>query len=133
MSTFAANRSECIWGADAAEFKPERWLGEGKATHGGTNNRLANNITFLFGPRSCLGQSFARAEMKCLVAAFVDRFKFEMLHPDKELVVAGAVSVFPTETDCLFLTLSAHLAHDQTVGGPTSPYHGYRPKPQMSG
>ncbi|KAM5472966.1 hypothetical protein MauCBS54593_002679 [Microsporum audouinii] len=97
MSTFAANRSECIWGADAAEFKPERWLGEGKATHGGTNNRLANNITFLFGPRSCLGQSFARAEMKCLVAAFVDRFKFEMLHPDKELVVAGALTIKPLE------------------------------------
>lgn len=93
MSILTANRSQSIWGADAAEFRPERWLGEGRETHGGTNNRLASSITFLFGPRSCIGQSFARAEMKCLIAAMVGKFKIEMLHPDQQVVVAGAVSL----------------------------------------
>ena len=31
--------------------------------------------------------------MKCLIAAMVGRFKIEMLHPDQEVVVAGAVSL----------------------------------------
>ncbi|KAK2865020.1 hypothetical protein FQN49_003983 [Arthroderma sp. PD_2] len=95
MSTLAANRLESIWGADAADFKPERWLDEGNSTFGGTNNPLVNNIPFLFGPRGCIGQNFARAEVRCLLAAFVERFKFEMLHPDKELVIAGAIGIKP--------------------------------------
>lgn len=34
-------------------------------------------LTFLHGPRSCIGQSFARAELACLVAAWVGAFETE--------------------------------------------------------
>jgi cytochrome P450 len=51
-------------------------------------------IPFLFGPRGCIGQVFARAEMRCLLAAYVERFQFEMFDPSEELSVAGAVRKF---------------------------------------
>jgi cytochrome P450 len=49
-------------------------------------------IPFLFGPRGCIGQAFAKAEMRCLLAAYVERFRFDMFDPNEELAVAGTVS-----------------------------------------
>ena len=38
--------------------------------------------TFLHGPRSCIGQGFARAELACLIAAWVEGFDTEFAVPD---------------------------------------------------
>ncbi|RDA95936.1 hypothetical protein CP533_5897 [Ophiocordyceps camponoti-saundersi (nom. inval.)] len=107
ISPWATNVDERIWGSDAREFKPERWLrrrnrrcsvsgGEGGGDGGGEedggdvslrnySNDKSNNknrddvsngvsnygfLTFLHGPRSCIGAGFARAELACLVAAW---------------------------------------------------------------
>ena len=35
-------------------------------------------MTFLHGPRSCIGMNFARAEFACLLAAWVGRMEFEL-------------------------------------------------------
>lgn len=91
IAPLAINRLDKLWGDDALEFKPERWLGEGEKTYGGSHN-VYSQITFLHGPRSCIGQSFARAEMKTLLAALVERFSFEMLDPSEEISPAGTVS-----------------------------------------
>ena len=32
-------------------------------------------MTFIHGPRSCIGQSFAKGEFQCLVAAWAGRFE----------------------------------------------------------
>merc|ERR1712203_42027 len=48
-STFAMGRSTRIWGEDAAEFKPERWLNMEIAP-----DSYANPV-FRAGPRECLG------------------------------------------------------------------------------
>ncbi|KAJ8612972.1 hypothetical protein MRB53_037180 [Persea americana] len=81
ISPWAVNRSKPLWGEDAEEFKPERWLGEGPAaTHGGAGS-VFSLITFLHGPRSCIGQTFARAELKCLLAAMVLKFDFRLKDP----------------------------------------------------
>ncbi|KAI4152262.1 MAG: hypothetical protein LQ340_003009, partial [Diploschistes diacapsis] len=71
---WAVNFSTEQWGADAGEFKPERWLGEGKANSGGAESNFSN-LTFLHGPRSCIGMGFARAEFACLLAAVVGRLE----------------------------------------------------------
>ena len=59
------NRSTSLWGADAKEFKPQRWLEEGgiqgKAKEIQGYRHL---LTFVDGPRTCLGKSFALAEFK---------------------------------------------------------------------
>lgn len=61
----AMNRSVKYWGADAKEFKPERWLipdGILKAAQDIQGHR--HLLTFADGPRICLGRHFALAEFK---------------------------------------------------------------------
>lgn len=76
MSPRATNASPELWGEDAHEFKPERWLNkDGKANaKGGADSNYAF-LTFLHGPRSCIGQRFAQAEFACLLAAWVGRYE----------------------------------------------------------
>ncbi|KAK7810510.1 cytokinin hydroxylase, partial [Quercus suber] len=83
-----------IWGPDAAEFRPERWLIKGQERWGGGKGALSL-LTFLHGPRSCIGQAFARAELKCLVAAFVMSFEFEMADLTEKIEPAGLITIKP--------------------------------------
>ncbi|KAI4287265.1 MAG: hypothetical protein L6R35_003474 [Caloplaca aegaea] len=104
LSPWAVNRSVELWGADAHVFRPDRWLmppNAGVTTSGGlqpeysaTRPRLERQktmgpetpyafLTFLHGPRSCIGQSFARAELACLIAAWVLAFETEFCCPEK--------------------------------------------------
>ncbi|KAJ9656605.1 hypothetical protein H2198_004839 [Neophaeococcomyces mojaviensis] len=96
VSIWAANRMPSLWGEDADEFRPDRWLDGAQATLGGAQS---SNIfsTFLHGPRSCIGQSFARAEMKCLLLALILRFQFELADPTAEVKVSGFVSIKPAD------------------------------------
>lgn len=58
---FAMGRSKEIWGDDADEFKPERWLDQQFPS-------LYAYPVFNAGPRECLGRRLAWVEMKaCLV------------------------------------------------------------------
>ena len=52
------------------------WLdANGKANnHGGADSNFSF-LTFLHGPRSCIGQKFAQAEFECLLAAWAGRFE----------------------------------------------------------
>ncbi|KKK26304.1 hypothetical protein ARAM_001567 [Aspergillus rambellii] len=72
-----------LWGPDAGEFNPERWMKEGCANSGGVKSHHGF-LTFLQGPRSCIGATFAKAELACLVAALVGRFRLELESPHKE-------------------------------------------------
>ncbi|KAG2146815.1 cytochrome P450 [Suillus clintonianus] len=87
------NRSLAIWGPDAKEFKPERWLAEGgisgKAKEVQGHRHL---LTFVDGPRTCLGKDFAIAEFKAVLLVLVKNFVFEMRDgPDTQLEVARGI------------------------------------------
>jgi cytochrome P450 len=82
LCPYAVNFSKQLWGEDALEFNPERWMGEKKANNGGVDSVYAN-MTFLHGPRSCIGQGFAKAEFNCLLAAVVGRFEMELEPKDR--------------------------------------------------
>lgn len=64
----AIQRNKDIWGLDADEFNPERFLRE---------DVLAKSkmfwCAFLFGPRSCIGRRFAILEIKAFVAQVLKR------------------------------------------------------------
>ncbi|KAL4902783.1 hypothetical protein BDW74DRAFT_157565 [Aspergillus multicolor] len=75
------NHDHTLWGADADEFNPERWMGEGRARSGGATSNYAM-LTFGAGPRSCIGVHFARATLGCLVAAVVATFEIELVNPE---------------------------------------------------
>lgn len=54
-----------VWGQDAAEFKPERWMEINKKTEAGHNKQhQLELLAFSRGPRKCLGRVFADAEIK---------------------------------------------------------------------
>lgn len=92
----ATNRDPELWGPDADKFKPERWLGPGRANSGGASSNYSF-LTFLHGPRSCIGQGFARSELACVVAALVGRFQMELKDPDAELRVRSTVTQAPLD------------------------------------
>ncbi|KAK4542610.1 hypothetical protein LTR36_006658 [Oleoguttula mirabilis] len=94
FSPWAINRSKKLWGPDAEDFKPERWLSDGQGGLGGSKSPLSL-LTFLHGPRSCIGQAFTRAELKCLLAAMVLKFKMHMADPSEVIEPAGLLTIKP--------------------------------------
>ena len=93
---WATNTSTKLWGPDAADFKPDRWVGSGKAGNGGAESNYAY-MTFIHGPRSCLGQAFAKAEFACLVAALIGRFSFELEDDKMDIKIKGGVTARPKD------------------------------------
>lgn len=93
---WAINRSHHFWGEDAGEFKPERWINEDGTPNntGGSSSNYAQ-LTFLHGPRSCIGQGFAKSELKCLLAAIVGRYEFELSKDAENYFPAGLVTTKP--------------------------------------
>ncbi|KAL4886962.1 cytochrome P450 [Aspergillus karnatakaensis] len=90
------NHHPDLWGPDADKFDPERWLGPGRANTGGASSNYAL-MTFLHGPRSCIGQGFAKAELACLVAATVGRFHMELADPNKKLEIKRSATASPLD------------------------------------
>ena len=52
-------------------------------------------MTFLHGPRSCIGQAFAKAEFACLLAAVAGRFEIELADKDFKLDIEGTITAKP--------------------------------------
>ncbi|KAL8727644.1 MAG: hypothetical protein Q9181_005627 [Wetmoreana brouardii] len=92
----AVNTSKELWGPDALEFKPERWMGPGNVNNksGGATSNYAF-LTFLHGPRSCIGQAFAKAEFAVLVAGLVGRFEMELENKESEIKIQSGLVARP--------------------------------------
>ncbi|KAF4577459.1 cytochrome P450-dit2 [Pleurotus pulmonarius] len=76
-----ANMLESVWGEDAKEWNPERWmgLGEGESAYSSTTRLpgiYAGTLSFLGGSRSCVGYKFADIEMKIVLIKLLSRFTF---------------------------------------------------------
>ncbi|KAK4188363.1 cytochrome P450 4V2 [Podospora australis] len=101
---WAINRSATLWGPDALEFRPERWLpkfeGDKAAALGGAVHNYAF-MSFLHGPRSCIGQGFAKAEFAILLASWVGRFQMELHNKEemdeKKVEIKGGITVRPAK------------------------------------
>ncbi|KAJ7465098.1 cytochrome P450 [Mycena latifolia] len=78
MSLLYTNLSKTIWGPDAPEFKPERWLNdsEGVPASAKAYPGYHHTMSFLDGPRTCLGKGFALAEIKIVLSVFIRKFVF---------------------------------------------------------
>lgn len=71
ISISAFNQSRSLWGEDALEFNPERWLkmdGDSSLTSDSQLSFLAASplLTFLGGPRGCIGFRFSLRELLLL-------------------------------------------------------------------
>lgn len=104
LSPSGTNKDMSLWGPDATKFNPERWLpkfeGDKSAGLGGATSNYAL-LTFLHGPRSCIGLGFAKAEFACLLAAWVGKMEFELEDPElldeKKLDIKAGVTSRPSK------------------------------------
>ncbi|TMW67437.1 hypothetical protein Poli38472_011057 [Pythium oligandrum] len=102
IPAYAMGRLPWIWGNDATEFKPERWIDP--ATNELVKVSPFKFIPFSAGPRICLGRQFSMMEMKIAISTLVSRFSFETTKDatefayDSSLVLGidGPVLVRPT-------------------------------------
>ncbi|KAJ7161732.1 cytochrome P450 [Mycena filopes] len=85
----ALNRDPRIWGADAAEFRPDRWdcIPDAASAIPGV---WAHLFSFLGGPHNCIGWRFSLAEMKSLLYILIRTFEFELALPVERITTARA-------------------------------------------
>ncbi|KAI7890517.1 cytochrome P450 [Mucor mucedo] len=69
---FCQGRHEKVWGPDAKQFKPERWINsEGNLVRA----ESGKYIVFHMGPRICLGQNMATLEVLLTMSMLLKKYK----------------------------------------------------------
>ena len=79
----AMHRRKDLWGPDANEFKPERWVGRKSGWE---------FLPFNGGPRICLGQQFALTKAGYVIVRIMQRYD-EIVNTDDEVVTRHAFSL----------------------------------------
>ncbi|KAH9923755.1 cytochrome P450 [Epithele typhae] len=108
----ACNTNPAIWGEDAKEWKPERWLdGLPKTVDDAHIPGIYSNLmTFISGSHSCIGFKFSQLEMKVVLTALISNFKFETSSIPTAWQFAGiafpARADDPTRTPKMFMKVS---------------------------
>ncbi|KAG7398418.1 hypothetical protein PHYBOEH_011219 [Phytophthora boehmeriae] len=72
VPTYAMARLPMVWGQDAAEYRPERWIDE--ETGRVLKVSPFKFISFSAGPHQCIGMRFALLEMQTVMAVLLSRF-----------------------------------------------------------
>lgn len=99
FSSYCMGRSPDLWGKDAEEFKPERWL-----TMEGPVDPYKYPV-FHGGPRECLGKRLAIVEMKALMLRVLQAVKVklavrpETIRPEIQ-VTLGMTPGLPCNVEC---------------------------------
>ncbi|WVF65346.1 hypothetical protein IAT40_000072 [Kwoniella sp. CBS 6097] len=93
------NTSPEIWGEDAAEFNPDRFLKPDTDPSSTKANVIpgvwGNLLTFLGGTRNCIGYRFALAEIKVILYVLIRGFEFETLRSNPEIERKSSVVMRP--------------------------------------
>ncbi|GAA6000333.1 hypothetical protein JCM10207_007966 [Rhodosporidiobolus poonsookiae] len=94
IGIFAANRNKAVFGEDVDEFRPERWLDD--------DNKIESKVgvwsglmSFVHGPRACIGYKFAIYELKAVISVLIDDFDFRPRDPDMQIVHRHQMVVKP--------------------------------------
>ncbi|KAF7302467.1 PAH-inducible cytochrome P450 monooxygenase [Mycena chlorophos] len=105
------HRSEQLWGTDALDFKPSRWLSSTSPCTGPALGPYANLLTFSGGFRPCIGWRFAVLEMQVLLSEIVANFSVSpSLDPEdvvKPLYAGALVPITTKNKKGLVLNLQA--------------------------
>ncbi|KAI0716854.1 cytochrome P450 [Earliella scabrosa] len=80
VNIISSNTDRELWGPDAEEWKPERWLEPlPERLHDAKIPGVYSNLmTFWAGGRACIGFKFSQLEMKVVLAVLLSTFKFEL-------------------------------------------------------
>jgi cytochrome P450 len=88
-NAWVVHRDTNVFGDDADEFRPERWLEEGP--EGAERRRQMDNLSFAFGggPRVCLGKNIALLEISKMVPELFRRYEVAIVDPSMYRLVPG--------------------------------------------
>ncbi|KAF9448070.1 cytochrome P450 [Macrolepiota fuliginosa MF-IS2] len=87
-----ANTWKVVWGEDAEEFHPERWLNLPKDYH-----PTFSFLSFIAGPHSCIGKTMAILEMKAILAGLIVNFEFDPAYDGQKAKPAAAITMKPVD------------------------------------
>ncbi|KAK7042069.1 cytochrome P450 [Favolaschia claudopus] len=82
------------WGGDSHTFRPSRWL-DGGVTQGQAVGPYANLLSFLGGPRVCLGWRFAILEMQVFFSELISKCSFALPEGSERITMRLAGSLTP--------------------------------------
>ncbi|KAI4958625.1 hypothetical protein J4E86_004229 [Alternaria arbusti] len=95
----AMNRFASFYGETADTFEPGRWIDEdsGRANNHGNAHTNYAFMTFLHGPRKCIGAGYAKVELRAFISAFVGSYEFEMADKTYVPQPAGITAIKPKD------------------------------------
>ncbi|KAH6653277.1 cytochrome P450 [Truncatella angustata] len=85
INPWVSHRDHELFGADADDWRPERWL---------TNEKTQlewekSTLTFGSGNRSCIGKHIAKLEIYKLIPELLKHFEIALVHPERDWTVEG--------------------------------------------
>lgn len=95
LSIAAYNRNEEIFGEDAHEYSPDRWLDQ-KDKKGPTVGVYGNLLTFAGGNRTCIGWRFALYEVLSLTVEIINNFELSPTPDLQRLRREACLVMLPT-------------------------------------
>ncbi|KAJ3706681.1 hypothetical protein LUZ61_010386 [Rhynchospora tenuis] len=81
---YPMGRMKFLWGDDADDFRPERWLNNDGIFVPQSPFKFT---AFQAGPRICLGKEFSYREMKIVAATLLYFFKFQLWDSSREVKI----------------------------------------------
>ncbi|KAK0664421.1 Cytochrome P450 monooxygenase gsfF [Lasiodiplodia hormozganensis] len=81
VNPWVAHRNEEVFGADAAAFRPERWL---EADEKAKARMESYFLAFGHGSRTCIGKHISLLEISKVIPQLVRHFDFEFVNPEQE-------------------------------------------------
>ncbi|KAI0645068.1 cytochrome P450 [Trametes meyenii] len=111
LSVCAYNRQPDIWGEDAHQFNPDRWMDASlKSKRNTTVGVFANVLTFAGGVRACIGWRFAIYELQAFLTELVSNFQFELTPEVDRVEKTQAIVMVPTVNGQVEMPLRVSLA-----------------------
>ncbi|KDQ08459.1 hypothetical protein BOTBODRAFT_191732 [Botryobasidium botryosum FD-172 SS1] len=110
IPSIAINRNNAVWG-DGWAFRPERWLTPDQLPDPSESTQgWSQMLTFLEGPRMCIGYRLAILELKIMLSSLVRAFIFRETGAEIEFVFSTNLQARITGKDEASLPLRVSLA-----------------------
>lgn len=116
VNFFAAHHLKSVWGEDALEFRPERWLRDSEKDEMlvkendmnspasfagvGKNSDMIAFLPFAYGPRNCIGMNMAIWEIRTVLKAVLTKYQFRFVDPkfmDESHVLQTDITLKPIQ------------------------------------
>ena len=96
-SQFITHRMKTVWGENAETFCIERWRNP-------TEEQRNGLLTFIFGPRMCIGKAFAEMETSIVLHTLLRNFKIQLPPGTKKMTYNLGLTMRPENPVFLVLT-----------------------------